>query len=333
MELLDRYLHEIKRYLPQGQKDDIAAEIGDDIASQVEDKESALGRPLSRDEEAELVKSYGHPKIVAGRYGPQQYLIGPTLLPFYFYTLRIIGVILVILVAIAVAAHSGDGALSSFAFAWGLFWNSALLAIGLVTTIFAAIEYAAAKSGRGLSLKWDPRALPPAGQRKVPILQSIFELIFSLIFLSWLLDVPGTRAFFFGLLGPGRAGLQYGPFKLAESWHTILFALGTVAAVQIVVSIVNIVRPDWVRLRAAVLVGINAFLALALGSTLLRGQPYVLLADTAKHTGDYVNVAVALNGVVVAMFIAWVIIDVILVIVNVSLLLQREEPSLAPARQ
>ncbi|MDQ6824990.1 MAG: hypothetical protein M3007_05940 [Candidatus Eremiobacteraeota bacterium] len=334
MELVDRYLYEIKRYLPQGQREDIAAEIGDDLASQIENKESALGRPLNRDEQAELIKAYGHPKIVASRYGSQQYLIGPTLLPFYFYTLKIVGVILLILVAIAVAAHSGGDALSSFAFAWGLFLNSAMFAVGVVTTVFAAIEYSSAKRGGSFSLKWDPRTLPPAGQRKVPISQSIFELVFSLIFLAWVLDVPGIHTSLSqALLGPGAAYAQHGPFKVAGSWHVILLSLALVAAVQIGLSILNLVRPDWVRLRAAVTAAENMFLALVLGSTILHGQPYVLLAGPGKHGAGYASAAVALNEVLVATAVVWVIIDVILVIVNVRMLLQRDAPVIGLARQ
>src|SRR5579872_3429092 len=96
VELLDRYLQEVKRYLPRSQRDDIAAEIGDDLASQAEAEQERIGRPQTRDEEAELIKAYGHPKVVAARYGQPQYLIGPDLLPFYFYTLRIIAVIIII---------------------------------------------------------------------------------------------------------------------------------------------------------------------------------------------------------------------------------------------
>ena len=45
MELLDRYLQAVRFWLPKAQQNDIIAELGDDIRSQIEDKESALGRP------------------------------------------------------------------------------------------------------------------------------------------------------------------------------------------------------------------------------------------------------------------------------------------------
>jgi len=50
MELLDRYLQAVRFWLPPAQQNDIIAELGDDLRSQVEDRESSLGRPLNEDE-------------------------------------------------------------------------------------------------------------------------------------------------------------------------------------------------------------------------------------------------------------------------------------------
>ena len=36
----------------------------------------------------DLLRKMGSPVIVASRYQPQQYLIGPTLFPLYLYVLR-----------------------------------------------------------------------------------------------------------------------------------------------------------------------------------------------------------------------------------------------------
>ena len=44
MELLDRYLKAVKFWLPSDQKQDIIAELSEDLRSQIEDKESELGR-------------------------------------------------------------------------------------------------------------------------------------------------------------------------------------------------------------------------------------------------------------------------------------------------
>jgi len=68
MELLDRYLQAVRFWLPRAQQKDIIEELGDDIRSQVEDKESAQGRPLTEDEMVALLYQTGHPMRVAVRY-------------------------------------------------------------------------------------------------------------------------------------------------------------------------------------------------------------------------------------------------------------------------
>ncbi|MBV9270503.1 MAG: hypothetical protein JO165_05370, partial [Candidatus Eremiobacteraeota bacterium] len=48
MTILDRYLYAVRNNLPKDQPgDDIVAEIGDDLRSQIEEREKTLGRPLT----------------------------------------------------------------------------------------------------------------------------------------------------------------------------------------------------------------------------------------------------------------------------------------------
>src|SRR5271163_4374234 len=88
MNLLDRYLQAVKKHLPWQRQDDILAELRANLESQLEDKESELGRPLTKDEAEAWLKQIGAPMQVAARYQPQQYLIGPSLFPIYLYVLK-----------------------------------------------------------------------------------------------------------------------------------------------------------------------------------------------------------------------------------------------------
>ena len=83
MELIDRYLQAVKAALPKSQRDDIVKELSDSILSQVEEREAALDRPLTEDEQAELLKKLGNPVLLASRYRNQEALISPTVLPIY----------------------------------------------------------------------------------------------------------------------------------------------------------------------------------------------------------------------------------------------------------
>jgi hypothetical protein len=83
MELLDRYLHAVGFWLPKAQKKDIIAELSEDIRSEVEDKEAGLGRKLSDDELAAILKRRGSPFAVAQLYLPQRQPIELTLGPVW----------------------------------------------------------------------------------------------------------------------------------------------------------------------------------------------------------------------------------------------------------
>src|SRR5258708_21182913 len=89
MELLDRYLQAIEFWLPKRQRQDIITELSEDLRSQVEEKETELGRKLEDAEVEAILKRCGSPLEVASRYRPQQYLIGPTLFPIYRFVLAV----------------------------------------------------------------------------------------------------------------------------------------------------------------------------------------------------------------------------------------------------
>jgi len=65
MELIDRYLQAVKFWLPKAQKQDIIAELSEDIRSQVEEKEAELGRKLNDAEVEAILIQRGSPIVVA----------------------------------------------------------------------------------------------------------------------------------------------------------------------------------------------------------------------------------------------------------------------------
>ncbi len=47
MELIDRYVNAVRFWLPSDSQDDIAAELDEDLRSQVAGREGEVGRPLN----------------------------------------------------------------------------------------------------------------------------------------------------------------------------------------------------------------------------------------------------------------------------------------------
>lgn len=111
MNLLDRYLDALRWALPRAKSEDILAELRDVLMMRVEEREEALGRPLTDEETSALLKDFGHPLLVAARYRPQQWLIGPDVFPFYKFVLRVVLVFVIcIQVVIASARYLFGGA-------------------------------------------------------------------------------------------------------------------------------------------------------------------------------------------------------------------------------
>ncbi|MBK5296637.1 MAG: hypothetical protein JJE40_05710 [Vicinamibacteria bacterium] len=240
MDLIERYLHAVKTHLPLEQQGDVVAELGEDLRSRIEARESELGRPLDESEVVAVLKAVGHPGRLAAGYGPWQQLIGRALFPMYIHILKIaLGLALLVNVVVAAVlfatGHSvGESLRGLIAFPF----LTAILVFGWVTIVFAIIDAkvgpAVLKDARS-SLKtllgedWDPRDLPPAPrhQSSVPLWQVVLDLVGAVLLLAWWLAVPSHP---FLLFGPGAAFLSPGPGLLASYLPVAMLAAVAVVA-------------------------------------------------------------------------------------------------------
>ena len=130
--------------LPPDKMEDIGAEVRSNLESQLEDQAMALGRELRLEELSALLKQHGHPVKVADRYHdePRRGLIGPSLFPFYWFTLRAIFVSWVtIRIIVAVFAFQGKSAAGTILLQLGrdILLAGFFIAAG-VTLLFAVWE-------------------------------------------------------------------------------------------------------------------------------------------------------------------------------------------------
>lgn len=330
MELLDRYIAAVKGLLPRAQRDDIASEISDTLRSEMEDKQAELGRKLRREEESAILKAFGHPRLVASRYGRLHSLIGPTLLPFYFYTLRIVLILAIVSqvvlgLTIGASTNSIIGTVAAF---WGQLWVSIFVVIGIVTVIFGLLEYSGGRLAR--VDEWDPRSLPPVKDLTwVPRFTSAFDLVFNLLFVLFVFDVVPVRQLVgYMLLGPGLAYVTSTPLTFMAWWHTLIAALVVVAFINIAVDAINLARPQWGKLRMGAAVVTNAFQFIVM-CVILRAHPYVTVAQGVAHPERYQDAANAINGALFATFTIWAIIAAVTVSVNALRLRKQPERLLA----
>jgi hypothetical protein len=137
MDLVERYLNAVAAQLPKAVREDIVAELRDEIMGRLEALEARLGRPATDEEVEGLLRDVGHPLSVAARYRPgPQALIGPTLYPWWLFGAKVGLVVMacVTLVGLAVRVLVGDvyvGQAVGQAFA-SLF-SGAVTVVGLLT--------------------------------------------------------------------------------------------------------------------------------------------------------------------------------------------------------
>lgn len=162
MDMLARYLQALRSYLPRKDQDDIVRELSDNLLSQMEDREEALGRPLSEDEQADILRRHGHPMIVASRYRRGQHLIGPVFFPIYVFALKVglgIAALVTVVLAVVAAALHGDPARQALE-ALGAYGGRALVVFAWTTLGFAVFEMAQSRVKIRSGCDWDPRKLP-----------------------------------------------------------------------------------------------------------------------------------------------------------------------------
>ncbi len=279
MDLLERYLQAVKFFLPRRQQDDIIRELSENLLSQMEDREEALGRALSEDEQADILRRHGHPMLVAGRYRSHQQLVGPAFFPLYLFALKA-GLATVVLVTIVVATITtvlnGDPVRQGVAALLAL-PGRALMMFAWTTLGFAALDFARARLK--LAHKWDPRSLPKVVRQadRVPRVRSMCEFVLGTAGTVWLLLVPWAPSL---LLGPAAAVLE--PTPIGRLVYVPILLLSAAGAAH---SFINFTRPYRTPARSLVRAAIHGgnFLVAAF---LLRSGDLVAARSGATLPGD-----------------------------------------------
>ena len=190
MDLIDRYLATIGALLPQAQRQDITAELRDALMTRCEDKEAQTGRSLTENEVADLLRGFGHPLVVATRYGGQHYLIGPELYPLYVFILKILLAIVAVaavVTGVVTAAVHPEQPGAAIGAAFGALIKGAIGDVGALTILAAILE-----RQKGLPrflTDWSPRDLPKPLRRPLFRPQTRFDnvsgIIAQSVFILW----------------------------------------------------------------------------------------------------------------------------------------------------
>jgi len=310
-ELVDRYLQAVRFWLPrEDYQDSLLAELGEDLRSQIEQREAELGRALSEDEVSDILKRCGAPMVVASRLDPGRSLIGPALFPIYRFVLRMVLFWILVPVFLFIVGPANWASASSWpdaavATLGGLLYGW-FIAAGIITLIFAVLERMHAHAG--LADKWDPRKLPPLRQpeRKASLANSVCEMAFAYFGVIWLLLLPHYPWL---ILGPAAAFL-----KAAHAVHVSYAPLVALAVLALLRSTTIFVRPQW-RIFPLSSLLIHEVLTFIFLTVVLNAagtphgsdwHPFVVLAESARTSIQYANVPVIVNlTILISVLIGW----------------------------
>jgi hypothetical protein len=192
LDLIDRYVYQVTKRLPQAQRADIEAEL----RGLIDDMLAARSDAPAREDVIAVLRELKRPAELAAKYsGSTRHLIGPEYFDTYLLVLRIVlaavagGMTLALVIGYATnpPAHI-LGAVAGF---FGSIISALVQAFAWVTGIFALME----RWGKGspaAATPWDPADLPPLPTHKAAIKRSepIAGIVFSVLFLVLLNAAP-----------------------------------------------------------------------------------------------------------------------------------------------
>lgn len=289
-DLIDRYLNAVKLWLPRKQQKDILAELAEDLHSQIEDRESALGHPLEEAELVDLLKRRGSPMRVASGYIPEVRLINPAMLPIYWLVLRIVllwvlaPIFALVFVAPIFDSHAAGKALATF---FATAFQSLFFVIGIVTTVFALLDRYHSKWVD----RWDPRKLPgaPRSQQQMQWYNDFSGFAFGM-----------AATVFWALMMWHRSAFAFtGGFRivLTPIWGQIYWLVLGLTLARALVDLYCFVRPAWTPARSWVRLGFDVLKGV-IALVLLRVTGWVDIAGADLSPADVAKTVAWVNGTV-----------------------------------
>jgi hypothetical protein len=280
-DLLDRYLFAVRRYLPAYHQDDLVAELSANLRSQMDDKQEQLGRPLTEDEQVDVVRRHGHPILVAARYQPQHSLIGPEVFPFYSFTIKrvlpwVVGIWLLVTAVTIIFGSQGVSIAERINVGQIItgFFGAIFQFLAWMTAGFALLEFFKGHLRHEFTRpNWDPRKLPkadPVAEQNGPH-HPYADAIAGAVFLAWLLAFPHFPVLMFGpyaTLHVLKIGLD-----LPTIWHQFYWLVVAFNCIQLAARIALLFRP--VRHYYRAIETALHLLGIGIVASLLRTHDYI----------------------------------------------------------
>jgi hypothetical protein len=318
MNLIDKYVAEVGKYLPRRNRADIEAEIRSTLEDMLDERKQATGQ-ADEPTVIQMLKEYGTPRKVAESYGARQYLIGPRLYPTFIMVTQIaISVLLVIMLVglglgLADSDLSGPGFLLTVGESLMNLLGSLIAVFGNIVLVFAILERTLPAEELEKEMdEWDPAKLasePDSDQVKFG--EQIATILFTAAFLIVLNLYPNIIGFGFF---QNDEWVFLSPI-LSDAFFSYLPFINILGLMEIVLSIILLrqgIWQAWTRITRAALELGNIALAVAM----LRGPSLVNL--TVKQFDGTPLAESAPVFVWVAQWVPTLVLTVVIVVASIE---------------
>jgi hypothetical protein len=315
MNLIDKYIAEVGKYLPRKGRADIEAEIRSTLEDMLEERNQA--EASNEAQVIELLKEYGEPRKVAESYIGPRYLIGPRLYPTFELIVKIV------LAAVLGAGLLGYGVSASitksfagtefFSFL-GQFWMGLLggmiSAFGNIVIVFAILERVlpASEIEKETKEEWNPADLAKEPDPdEIKMSEAIGTIVFTLIGLVIFNLYPNVVGIFFNTDGEWT----FIP-ALSDAFFTYLPWINLLGVLQIIFNLYQLRQKIWtlftrlcnmvieVGMIVLAIVMLKGPSLLDLSAEKLAGTPIAEAADVLTKVMSFVPGMVLIIVIVIA---------------------------------
>jgi len=314
MNLIDRYVHEIGRRLPQQNRSDIEKELRSALEDMLEDRSKKEGCAVNEEMTVQILKEYGKPDKVAASYLPERYLIGPQLFPSFWMivkivftvltTLAIVGLVISLVNANLTPAEIGRSILNALV----QYFSGIMSAFGNIVLVFAIIQYFAPnlKLEDKKNEEWNPDDLPDVVDEndQVSIAGTIAETVFIVLGLAIFNIYPE----YIGIFGFTNTGNYFAPL-LSQTFFSYMPWINLLWGLQIALNAWLLQQTRWHSgtrwLSIAIKAGsITLAIAMLHGPSLISLTPEALM-KSMQFSAEAAEIFISLIGQVVKV-VLWI---------------------------
>ena len=300
MDVIEKYFHRLRMFLPRDQRDDIVHELSGEVRAQAADEESRLGRPLTRDEQSALVARFGHPMMLAASYWPPRHVIGPVFYPYYWLVLRVsLGLAIAVHLIGALVLMATGHPWAEIGGAFTRLWDAALAVFAWTTVGFWMVDRNLTRgAGEGV-VAGDARFVVAAPARtarsavqdvehtmrdvsrvidRTPRVPPMAHFVVNTVITAWWLLALKFPALVFG---PAASVIAFGPI-----WDRFYVPIAVIAVLALVRDYLALTRPNLGARLVALQTSIRAGALIVLYFILSAGDWVVFRgssADAARY--------------------------------------------------